>query len=446
MKINKYDVIVCGGGPSGFNAAISAARNGMKTMLIETTGLIGGNSVNALVGPWMTYHKNNKFVVKGIAAELIERLSKEQLSLGHIKDPLGFCDTVTPIDVEGIKHLFFEMIEEENIDLLLHAFVSDVIMEENKIKGVLVTTKSGVLEMYGDVIIDATGDGDVSAYAKAEYVHGRSKDNLTQPMTMIFHVANVDTDKLKAEMKKDPENFVSRDGYDYGYLAISGFFKEVEKAKQLNDFDLPRDRVLLFEEVNRNMVSVNMTRVQGLSGVNAFELTKAEIEARKQIKKAFIFLKKYIVGFEDSYIVRTPSKIGVRETRHIIGDYLIDVKDIINCESFEDSIALSGFPMDIHSPSGDNLELFEENDELAYEIPMRSLLVKNIENLLVSGRCISATHEASASLRVTPSVMAIGEAAGVIASLAVKNQISCRKVDFQDVQKQLKNQGQIYKR
>ncbi|MDD4069784.1 MAG: FAD-dependent oxidoreductase, partial [Candidatus Izemoplasmatales bacterium] len=340
----EYDVIVCGGGPSGFNACISAARNGMKTILIEATGLVGGNSVNALVGPWMTYHKDEKYVVKGIAQELITRLQNEQLTLGHIKDPLGFCDTVTPIDVEGIKHLFFEMLEEDNVDVLLHSLVTDCIMENNVIKGVKVTTKSGIMDIRGKAIIDATGDGDVSAFAKAEYVHGRSKDNLTQPMTMIFHVANVDIEVLKQEIKKNPENFVLREGYDYQYLAVSGFFKEVEEAKKNQDFDLPRDRVLLFEEVNPNTVSINMTRVQGLSGANALDLTKAEIEARKQIKKAFVFLKKYIPGFEKSYIVRTPSKIGVRETRHIIGDYVIDVDDIINCSHYEDSIALSGFP------------------------------------------------------------------------------------------------------
>ncbi len=446
MITREYDVIVCGGGPSGFNAAISATRNGMKTILIEATGLIGGNSVNALVGPWMTYHKNNNYVVKGIAAELIDKLFKEQLTLGHIKDPLGFCDTVTPIDVEGIKHLFFSMLEEAGVDILLHAFVSGVHKEDSVIKGVKVTSKSGIIDIFGKVVIDATGDGDVSFYAEADYVHGRKKDNLTQPMTMIFHVANVDIERIKSELKNNPDNFVISKEYDFSYLAVSGFFSQVKLAKENNDFNLPRDRVLLFQEVNQNTVSINMTRVQGLSGADAFDLSKAEVEARRQIREAFVFLKKYIPGFEKSYIVRTPSKIGVRETRHIIGDYLIDVDDIINCQSFDDSIALSGFPMDIHSPSGDSLELFDENKELPYEIPLRSLLVKGIENLLVSGRCISATHEASASLRVTPTVMAIGESAGIIAALAVRNKITCREVDYLQVQKRLKEQGQIYKR
>ena len=142
------------------------------------------------------------------------------------------------------------MLEEENVDILLHSLVTDVILEDKHVKGIKATTKSGIMDIYGKVVIDATGDGDVSALAKAEYIHGRASDNLGQPMTMIFHVANVNIDTLKQEIKNNPDNFVLRDGYDYKYLAVSGFFKEVEQAKKDNDFDLPRDRVLLFEEVN----------------------------------------------------------------------------------------------------------------------------------------------------------------------------------------------------
>ncbi|MDZ4196775.1 MAG: FAD-dependent oxidoreductase, partial [Candidatus Izemoplasmatales bacterium] len=152
-----YDVIVCGGGPSGINAAISAARMNSKVLLIETTGLIGGNSVLSLVGPWMTFHNKGHQIVKGLAQEMVSRLQVNQVSMGHIPDPLAFCDTITPIDVEGVKALFFEMIEEEGIDLLLHAPIMDVIKEGNQIKGVICATKSGMLSFHGRVIIDATG-------------------------------------------------------------------------------------------------------------------------------------------------------------------------------------------------------------------------------------------------------------------------------------------------
>lgn len=441
-----YDVIVCGGGPSGVNAAISASRNGADVLLIEATGLLGGNSVLALVGPWMTFHNAGNQIVTGIGEEMVSRLQKDSLSLGHIKDPIGFCDTVTPIDQEGVKALFFKMIDEEDIDVLLHAQVFDVIMDGETITGVNVMTKSGEMTFTSPVVIDATGDGDVGKFAKADYIHGRKKDQLTQPMTMIFQVGGVDVGKLREAIENDPDDFVIRDDYDFGYVGISGFFSLIKKAKENGDLNLPRDRVLLFEETLPNHVSINMTRVQGLSGVDAFELTQAELSARRQIEEAFRFLKSYVPGFKDAYIARTPSKIGIRETRHITGEYIVDTDDVLKKRSFDDSIAMSGFPMDIHSPSGDNLELFEQTEDMAFEIPMRALLPKKINNLIVTGRCISATHEASASLRVTPTVMALGEAAGVLAALSAKNGVSVKKIDHKDVQDVLKKQNQVYKR
>lgn len=442
----KYDVIVCGAGPSGMVAAISARRNDAKVLLVETSGLLGGNSILSLVGPWMTFHNNGTQIIKGIGGEIVQKLVSKGYSLGHIDDPIGFADSITPVDVEGVKEVYFDYIIEEDIDLLLHSFVCGVIKEGNTPQGIKVATKSGLIDIYAKVIIDATGDGDVSALAGCDFVYGRSQDNLAQPMTMLFSVGNVDIDKLKSFVKENSDDCIIRDNYDYEYLGISGLFKKVQEAKANNDFDLPRDRVLLFQDVRPNQVSINMTRVQNLSGTNVFELTEAEVKGRIQIKHAFKFLQKYIPGFENSYIIRTPYRIGVRETRHIIGEYIMQVDDILNLRSFDDSICLSSFPIDIHSPSGEKLELFEQTNDKCYEIPIRVLIPKIINNLIVTGRCISATHEANASLRVTPSVMALGEAAGVLASLCVKNNQIPREVNYQDVQEILINQGQIIKK
>ena len=439
-----YDVIVCGGGPSGINAAISAKRNGANVLLIESTGLLGGNLVLSLVAPWMTFHKNNSQIVKGIAGEIVDRLVDSGKSYGYITDPIGFCDTITPVDIEGVKQLFFEMIVEEDIDVLLHAFIFDVIKEDNHIKGVKTISKSGVLNHYAKVVIDTTGDGDVSKYSGCDFVIGRDKDNLSQPMTMIFHVGNVDIKQLREAIKENPKDFVVRDNYDYKYLGISGFFSKIIEAKENNDFDLPRDRVLLFEEIKEGYVSVNMTRVQKRSGVDLFELSDAEIIGRKQISSAFNFLKKYIPGFKNSFISMTPSSIGIRETRHIIGEYIIKLSDITTNKNFDDSIALSGFPIDIHSPETNELKYDNIKIMNPIQIPQRCLIPKHIEGLIVAGRCISATHEASASIRVVPTAMAIGEAAGIISAIAIAKNILPRSVDYQDVQKQLKKQNQLF--
>jgi len=444
--MKKYDVIVCGAGTSGMIAAIASRRNGAKTLIIEETGVLGGTNVNSLVGPFMTFHDGNRQVVKGIAEEIISRLKSENLSLGHVKDPIDFCATVTPYDVEGLKQLYFDIVEEEGIECLFHSFIYDVIMDGNKIIGVKVMTKSGQIDIYGDVIIDATGDGDVATLAGAEYILGRSKDNKSQPMTMLFTMANVDFAEIKEYMKNHKEDFVLADDYDFNYLGISGFFSKVKEAMENNDFDLPRDRVLLFEDVVHGQVTINMTRVLNLSAVDAFELSKAEIEGRKQIKKAVNFLKKYIPGFKNAYVLRTPNAIGKRESRHIIGDYLLTQEDVIERREFSDSIALGAFPIDIHSPDGKTILEHKQSPNKSYEVPFRILLPKGIENLIVTGRCVSSTHEANASLRVGASVMALGQAAGTAAALAIKENVSPRQLDIQLLQNTLVSQGQVIKK
>lgn len=442
----KYDVIVCGAGPSGMCAAISARRNNAKVLLVEASGILGGANTLSLVGPLMTFHNNKHQVIKGIADEIITKLVERNQSFGYVTDPIEFCDTITPVDDEGLKQLYFDFIVEEGIDLLLHASVIDVIREENTIKGIKVSTKSGILELFGTTIIDATGDGDVCNLMGCDSVFGRSSDNLAQPMTMLFSVGNIDFDKIKEYIKENKEDFVLTDHFDYHYYGLSGFFKKVQEAKDNNDFDIVRDRVLMFQDVHPNQATINMTRVQKLRGSAAFDLTKAEIEGRVQIKKAFNFLKKYIPGFENSYIVKTPTKIGVRETRHIIGEYLIDSDDILNLRQFEDSICLSAFPIDIHSPNSEKLEFFEQSQDKCYEIPMRVLIPKGVNNLIVTGRCISATHEACASLRVTPTVMALGQAAGVLGAISAQRITTPKLVPYQEVQEILQKQGQIIKR
>jgi flavin-dependent dehydrogenase len=192
----KYDVIVGGAGPSGICAAIAAKRGGANVLLIENSGLLGGTNILSLVGPLMTYHNMKNQVIRGIAEEIIERLNKINGTLGHIVDPLGFCSTVTPIDTEALKRLYFELIQENNIDLLLHTKIIGAHQEDGNIKYITVANKEGVYNIEATYFIDATGDGDIAHYANAEYIIGRTSDNLCQPMTMPFVVSNVDINKL----------------------------------------------------------------------------------------------------------------------------------------------------------------------------------------------------------------------------------------------------------
>lgn len=443
----KYDVIVGGAGPSGICAAIAAKRGGANVLLIENSGLLGGTNILSLVGPLMTYHNMKNQVIKGIAEEIIERLKKIDGTLGHIIDPLGFCSTVTPIDTEALKRLYFELIQENNIDLLLHTKIIGACEENGHIKYITVANKEGVYNIEANYFIDATGDGDIAHFAHAEYILGRTSDNLCQPMTMPFVVSNVDVNKLLEAVKENPDNFVIHKNYDYKYLGISGFFKEVLQAKTNGEFNINRDRVLLFQNVIKNEVTINMTRVNKYSALSAVERTKAEIEGRNQIQEAFNFLVKYIPGFENSYISQTPHQIGIRETRHIVCEYMITKEDVLMHKKFDDAICVSAFPMDIHSPDSATIEVDEDNpsENLAFEIPLRSILPVGIDNLIVTGRIIGATHEAAASLRVCPVCMALGEVAGSLASIATKNNLMIKDVSYDNLVNHLVKNNHIIK-
>jgi hypothetical protein len=444
-KIQKYDCIVCGGGPSGFACALAAKRNHAKVLLIEDSGVFGGANILSLVGPLMSFHQHHKQVIGGIASEIVDRLQQRNASLGHIADPLGFCETVTPVDSESLKALYFELAKEENLEYLLHSKIVGVKKKNREITSLVIANKEGLQEVSAKVYVDATGDGDIAYFAGCEYLLGRDEDHLCQPMTMPFVVGNIDFDAIRAEMKKDPNNFVLDPTYDFRYIGVSGFFKEVELAKKNHEFDIERDRVLLFQNVNPKEATINMTRIPLKSSVNALELTQAEAEGRRQVQVVFQFLKKYIPGFENAKLVMTPSQIGVRESRHILCDYVLTKEDVLTHRHFEDSCVIGTFPMDIHAPVGDNLELTDQGSNLAYEIPVRSLIAKDLDNLLITGRAIGATHEASASARVTPVVMALGEAAGVLASLASTSNQTIREINYQEVQTILeKENGQIH--
>ncbi|HOA78008.1 MAG TPA: FAD-dependent oxidoreductase [Bacilli bacterium] len=440
----KYDVIVAGGGPSGIAAALAAKRNNAKVLLIEKSGLLGGANVLSLVGPLMTFHNLKGQVVRGIGEEIVSRLVANGYSPGHRPDPVGFCATVTPYDVEGLKEVYFNLVYNEKIDLLLHAIAIDVTLRESKITAARAATKNGVIEFEADVYVDATGDGDIAAAAGCPFIYGRESDNLTQPMTMLFTVAGIDFEKLREYQNLNPGEFYGGKAAPADYFGLSGFFEKIAAARAAGDFTIPRDRVLLFENARRGEATVNITRVLNGAGTDPFALSRAEIEGRKQVKEAFAFLKKYIPGFENSYIIRTPYQIGVRETRHIKGQYTLIEEDIAGERAFEDSIAVAAFPIDIHSPDGSSLEASSQIK--TYEIPLRVMIPEGPRNLIVTGRAVSATHEASASMRVSPVVMALGQAAGVLASYSALRGIEPGAAPYEEIAVLLRKGNAVLKK
>jgi hypothetical protein len=439
------DVVVVGGGPAGVNAAIAAGRSGAKTVLIERYGFVGGMSTAALVYPWMTFHTmDGKQVIKGIAQEIIDRLMAIDASPGHLRDTVGFVHTVTPYHPEHYKIIAVDMLKEAGVQLILHSFVDEVHVTDHRISSVQLTCKSGRIEVRGKVFIDTTGDADIAYLSGAPCLQGRDQDQLTQPMTMKFRMRGVDLAKVKQYMLDHPDEFYHKTPFselaDLPLTGVLGFYKHWREA----NLPINRDQVLFFTGPGEDEVLVNMTRVQGLDGTKVEDLTLAEELGRKQVMMVARFMTERLPGFEHASISQVGTQIGVRESRRIDGQYVLQVDDVIAGRKFEDCIARSGYPVDIHDPSGRGVTAaWVEQGDGAYDIPYRCLLPRIITNLLTAGRCISTSHEALSTTRLTPSCMATGQAAGEAAGIAVKHRIEPAEISIRELQEALRQHGAL---
>ncbi|WHY71225.1 FAD-dependent oxidoreductase [Fictibacillus enclensis] len=442
--IKHYDIVVVGGGPAGINAAIAAGRKHKKVLLVERHGFLGGMSTIASVYPWMTYHnENGTQVIKGIADEIVQRLKNRGASPGHLRDTCGFVYSVTPYDPEVYKVLAVEMLEEAGADLLVHSFVDTVKVENNRIQYIQITSKSGRQKVYADMFIDTSGDADIAYLSGAPTLKGRDQDQKTQPLTMKFRMRGVDLKKVKEQMINHPENFFKKTPFDdlpnLPLTAVQGFYKEWKEA----DLPINRDQVLFFAGPAEDEVLVNMTRVQDLDSTKIEDLTKAEFEGRKQVLMVADFLKNLIPGFENASISSTGAQIGIRESRRIEGNYVLTKEDVVAGRKFDDVIAKSGYPIDIHAPSGNGMEISWIEGDGSFDIPYGCLVPKKIQNLLVAGRCMSTSHEALATTRLTPSAMAVGQAAGTAAAMTHTNGTTPSNIDIKELQKQLVEDGMV---
>lgn len=441
----KYDLIVAGAGPSGCAAALAAARMGAKVLLIDKGGYPGGMNTAAMVCPIMAFHSGQTQIIKGIAQEVIDQLAKRGATLGHIPDPLGVTSSITPIEPAAMRLAWFELLAAEpNLTLLLHSFISGAQVENNEVTEVQLVNKSGSATVQGKRFIDATGDGDLAACCRGGFDMGRPTDSLSQPMTLMFKVGGVNFSEVIAYMRANPEQFVLSGSADLEkYLAVSGFFDIVKNAKKEGDFEVPRDRVLFFQGVNPGEIMVNTTRVIRLSGTSAKDLTAAEIAAHHQVDGLLAFFKKYLPGFENSFLVAVADLTGVRESRRFHCKTTLTIEDVYEERQSDEGVALCAFPIDIHDPAGADLQWVRRKKDFCYDIPYGTMVPKKLTNLLVTGRCISATHEALASARISATSMALGQAAGTAAALSLQTKTDFHTLDVAALQQALRAQGAI---
>jgi hypothetical protein len=451
LLAGETDVLVVGGGPAGLGAAIAAADAGAQVVLAERYGFLGGNATAALVMPLMSFHtqaptagrKENasgatpllptdhgpgEAVVAGVLRRLLERL----VSVGGAIAPSLATGYVVPFDPEWFKLVALELLDEAGVQFLFHAFASGVLPGN---EGVIFETKSGPLAIRAKVIVDCSGDGDVAVAAGAPCEVGRA-DGLAQPMTLMFRVAQFQRAAFEAYVRDNPKE----------WRGVHGLWALVRRATEEGNLDLPREDMLFFATPYESEVSVNSTRVTRVLGTDVWDLSYAEWRSRHQMRQIEAFLRKYVPGFEDSYVVQSGVQVGVRETRRVIGEYQLNAGDVLGARKFDDAIARGAYPVDIHNPKGSGTLLKRLPPGEAYDIPLRCLLPRNTERVLVAGRCISGTHEAHSSYRVMPIVMATGQAAGVCAAIASRRGCAPRDIPVGEVQRELLRQGASLRR
>ena len=420
----KYDLIVVGGGFAGTAAAIEAARHGTDVLLIEKYNCLSGAAAYALVSPFMSYwtHMPETKERKYLAGNLFMELCEEALKLtapsvdtntDAIRDSL--------FDEESMKLAMIRMARAAGVTLLFNTTVTAVQAENGVVRSVKAVCKAVEMEFCADQFIDATGDAELSYLAGCECEVGRDGDGLCQPMTLCFRVGGIDKAKFEPFRPK-----------------MQALYKEWQAEGKLSN---PRENVLCFRNYNSGVIHFNTTRVTHKSPTDPFALTEAEITAREQVYEMMRFLREAVDGCENARLLSTALHIGIRESRRVIGDYVLCEKDLISLARFEDAIAVSNYAIDIHSPDGSGTRFQEFRDGEWYEIPYRALLPKGFENLLVAGRCISSTHEAQASYRIMPYCAEIGQAAGCAAAVAKKSGKTVRTVDVKEVQRILRSEG-----
>ncbi len=439
-----FDVLVVGGGNAGCAAALAAARHGARTLLVERYGFLGGTATAAMVGPWMTFHSGEKRIVGGIAQEMVERLMAKGASPGHLPDSSDYVATITPFDPEVHKALLFEMMREAGVELLLHAYFLSAELAEKSVTGAEFATIGGTRRYRASVVVDATADALVADSAGVPTQQGDERGRV-QPATLIFRISHVDLTELAAYLREHPEELRTSLSPSQitapALTAVAGLHSLWKQAREDGLVHVPRELVSFFISPYPDEVTVNMTRVVDVDPLDPDDLTRAEIESRLQAMELFEFFRDRVPGFRNARIAATGTQVGIRESRRIVGRYTLTRDDVLQGRRFEDAVARSAYPIDLHNPSGSGTTTHRLAPGDSYEIPYRCLLPVNREQLLVAGRCISTTHEALASTRLTPTVMTLGQAAGTAAALACERRALAGAVDVGELRALLVRDG-----
>lgn len=455
-KTEHYDVAVIGGGTAGIVAAIAAAKNGARTILVESAPMVGGE-LTSIIPMDGCKSAQGKWVLGGIGREFFESCREHGGYIGDLFDwrmMWAVC-----LDPEILKLVVIRELAKHNVKIVLNTFATEVIVDNRKIVGVYLTGKGGKQFITADMFVDCTGDGDIAVEAGAGYEMGDNAGGF-QPVSLMYKMANVNFQKLLDFVKNNPDEFhlgehpiIKKDAADCAVelfnqglpcVGFKGKSKFILDAVERGDMH-PCSALFIFPtSTQKKEVCINTNRVINKDATDASQLGEALPELVEQTLKGSKFLINSVPGFEHACLSNVSSRIGIRETRRIIGEYVLTVADVVEAKSFDDVIAKGAHHVDIHTPVNTKQVRVPIKEGNSYDIPFGCLIPLVTDNLLVAGRCISSTREANASSRVMGTCMSIGQAAGTAAAMCVKDNLSdVRKLQVKQLQERLRQQGAI---
>ena len=447
----RYDLVVCGGGPSGTTAALAAAENGLSVLLVEGRARLGGTATSGLVSHWLGGRTEGaEWVVGGIFRSLAEEAAYRGIAvIPHLSDettyqPYGWLPWFIhgiPLDPHGVARLLDELIGNAGIDLLLDTQVVDAIVTGDRISKVIIYNKSGHMAVPAEMFIDSTGDADVAARSGCDYRKGREEDGLMTPVTLGFHVYGVDHTELSRAINRD---------------ATPKFREKIEQLRLDGTWDFPYDIFISVQLVDDTTAMINTSRLVGIDGTDGDSITDGYVRGRRETGELLEILREHFPGFKNAQIKEVASMLGVRETRRIDGDFELTLDDLQNDATFEDTVGFSIYGWDLPDPKKPSVQplvdesrgRFENVQEkaLSTPIPYSIMIPRPIENLICTGRSVSVERDVLGPLRVMAPAMAMGEAAGTAASIAVRDHATFAGVAPNLLRTQLRSRGCIVDR